>query len=104
MLIAVTVTTALYIFVILLSVSAYPEGCASWVDYITHLDRYKGIDRFPAFYAAHYYLAGVYILMASLLALVFSSGPPFFMALQPWRFTSWQSRREIKNTVSSEVS
>lgn len=56
MLIAVTVTTALYIFVILLSVSAYPEGCASWVDYITHLDRYKGIDRFPAFYAAHYYL------------------------------------------------
>ena len=75
MLIAVTVTTALYIFVILLSVSAYPEGCASWVDYITHLDRYKGIDRFPAFYAAHYYLGdtGVYILMASLLALVFSS-------------------------------
>lgn len=75
MLIAVTVTTALYIFVILLSVSAYPEGCASWVDYITHLDRYKGIDRFPAFYAAHYYLGdtGVYILMASLLALVCSS-------------------------------
>ena len=75
MLVAVAVTTALYIFVILLSVSAYPEGCSSWMDYITHLDQYEGIAGLPAFYAAHYYLGntGVYILMASLLALVFSS-------------------------------
>ena len=40
---AVSVTTALYIFVILLSVSAYPEGCSGWLDYIKHLDRYEGI-------------------------------------------------------------
>ncbi|MDO4803973.1 MAG: amino acid permease [Lachnospiraceae bacterium] len=75
MTIAVTVTTALYIFVILLSVSAYPEGCNSWIDYITRLDEFEGIAGLPAFYAAHYYLGdtGVYILMASLLALVFSS-------------------------------
>ena len=72
---AVSVTTALYIFVILLSVSAYPEGCSGWLDYITHLDRYEGIAGLPAFYAANYYLggAGVNILMVSLLALVLTS-------------------------------
>ena len=72
---AVSVTTALYIFVILLSVSAYPEDCSGWLDYITHLDRYEGIAGLPAFYAANYYLggAGVNILMVSLLALVLTS-------------------------------
>ena len=72
---AVIVTTALYIFILLLSVSAYPEGCASWLDYITRLDEFDGIAGLPAFYAAQHYLgdAGVYILMASLLALVLSS-------------------------------
>ena len=69
------VTTALYIFVLLLSVSAYPEGCSSWLDYITRLDEFEGIAGLPAFYAAHYYLgdAGVYILMASLASLVITS-------------------------------
>ena len=72
---AVSVTTALYIFVILLSVSAYPEDCAGWLDYISHLDRYEGIAGLPAFYAANYYLggAGINILMVSLLALVLTS-------------------------------
>ena len=72
---AVSVTTALYIFVILLSVSAYPEECSGWMDYIMHLDRYEGIAGLPAFYAANYYLggAGVNILMVSLLALVLTS-------------------------------
>lgn len=72
---AVSVTTALYIFVILLSVSAYPEDCSGWLDYITRLDRYEGIAGLPAFYAANYYLggAGVNILMVSLLALVLTS-------------------------------
>ncbi len=31
--ISVAVTTALYVFVVLLSISAYPEGCVSWLDY-----------------------------------------------------------------------
>ena len=72
---AVSVTTALYIFVILLSVSAYPEECSGWMDYIKHPDRYEGIAGLPAFYAANYYLggAGVNILMVSLLALVLTS-------------------------------
>ena len=75
LLISLLVATALYIFVILLSVSAYPEGCSSWYDYISRLDEFQGIEGLPAFYAANHYLgaAGVYILMASLLALVLTS-------------------------------
>ena len=73
--ISLVVTTALYIFIILMSVSAYPADCANWMDYIFHLDRYEGIEGLPAFFAAYYYLGntGVYILMASLLALVLTS-------------------------------
>ncbi|MBR4721348.1 MAG: amino acid permease [Clostridia bacterium] len=73
--ISLVITTALYIFAILLSVSAYPEGCSSWIDYISRLDEFEGIEGLPAFYAAYHYLGnlGVGILMASLLALVLSS-------------------------------
>ena len=53
---SVTVTTLLYIFVILLSVSAYPQGCASWLDYIRRLNEFEGIAGLPAFYPANYYL------------------------------------------------
>ena len=72
---ALIVITSLYIFIILLSVTAYPEGCSSWLDYISRLDEFEGLEGLPAFYAANHYLGrtGVYILMASLLALVLSS-------------------------------
>lgn len=75
LLLSLIVITALYIFVILLSVSAYPDGCAGWLDYIRRLDEFEGIAGLPAFYAVGYYLGntGVYILMASLLALVLTS-------------------------------
>ncbi len=73
--IALAVTTALYVFAVLLSTSAYPESCSSWFDYISRLNEFDGLAGLPAFYAAHYYLgdAGVYILMASLIALVITS-------------------------------
>ena len=73
--ISLIVITSLYIFIILMSISAYPEGCSSWLDYISRLDEFEGITGLPAFYAAHYYLgdAGVLILMASLMALVLTS-------------------------------
>jgi len=73
--ISAAVTTALYLFVILLSVTAYPEGCSGWLDYISRLDEFEGIAGLPAFYAANHYLgpAGVNILMVSLLALVLTS-------------------------------
>jgi len=73
--ISVLATTALYIFVILMSTSAYPESCSSWLDYISRLNEFEGIEGLPAFYAARHYMgqAGVYILMASLLSLVLTS-------------------------------
>lgn len=73
--ISVVVTTALYIFAVLLSISAYPEGCSSWLDYISNLDKYNGIEGLPAFYAVKYYMgnAGVGIMMVSLLSLVLTS-------------------------------
>ena len=72
---ALIVITALYIFAVLLSVTAYPEGCENWLDYINRLDEFEGIAGLPAFYAANFYLgaAGVHILTASLLALIITS-------------------------------
>ncbi len=73
--ISLLTSTALYIFVTLLSITAYPEGCSGWLDYITNLNRYSGIEGLPAFYAARHYLGGfgVGLLMASLLSLVLTS-------------------------------
>ena len=75
LLLSLVVITALYIFLILLSTSAYPEGCTGWMDYISRLDEFSGIEAVPAFYAANRYLGpvGVYIMMASLLSLVLTS-------------------------------
>ena len=72
---SVLTSTALYVFVTLLSITAYPEDCASWLDYIRNLDSYSGIEGLPAFYAARHYWGnfGVAILMLSLLALVVTS-------------------------------
>ena len=73
--ISLIVITALYVFIIIMSVSAYPADCSGWMDYIFHLDRYEGIEGLPTFFAAYTYMGntGVYILMASLLALVLTS-------------------------------
>ena len=73
--VSVIVTTALYIFVTLLSVTAYPGEYRSWLDYIqnrAHLDGLKGL---PAFYAANRYMgrAGVTLLMLVLLSLIVTS-------------------------------
>ncbi len=73
--ISVLTSAALYIFVTLLSITAYPEGCSSWLDYIKNRGNYSGIEGLPAFYAAQHYLGrfGVGILMVSLLCLILTS-------------------------------
>lgn len=73
--ISVIVSTALYIFITILSVTAYPPEYRSWLDYIKDIGNLSGIKGLPAFYAANYYLggAGVTILMITLLALVITS-------------------------------
>lgn len=73
--VAIFVTTLLYVFVLLMSVTAYPSEYGSWFEYISDMDNLSGIKGLPAFYAAYTYLgqAGVLILMLSLVGLVFSS-------------------------------
>ncbi|MBR0410675.1 MAG: amino acid permease [Eubacterium sp.] len=75
LILSVLTSTALYIFVTLLSITAYPEGCSSWLDYIQNCGSFSGIAGLPAFYAAHHYMGnvGVAVLMASLLSLVLTS-------------------------------
>lgn len=72
---AVAATTVLYVFITLLSVTAYPPQYASWLEYIRDLKNLSGIEGLPAFYAANAYLGrfGVTTLILSLLALILTS-------------------------------
>ena len=72
---SVVVTTLLYIFVTLLSVTAYPPEYENWLAYIRDLGNLSGLTALPAFYAAEHYLGafGVNALMVSLLCLILSS-------------------------------
>ena len=72
---AVVVTTALYICVILLSITAWPQEFRSWPAYITNLGRMQGLDALPPFFAGNYYLGnlGVGLLAAALLSLIVTS-------------------------------
>ena len=72
---AVVSSAALYICVLLLSVSAYPPRYANWLEYIRDLNNLEGLEGLPAFYAANHYMGpvGVNILMLSLMGLIVSS-------------------------------
>ena len=72
---SVVITTLLYVFVMVLSVTAYPSEFGSWIEYLGHLDELDGIEALPAFYAANHYMGstGVTILVAALLAIILSS-------------------------------
>ena len=80
---SVIVSTVLYIFVSLLSVSAYPPEYDSWLSYIRNMGNQEGIRAVPAFYAAEHYLGrtGVTILMISLLCVILTSLIGNMMAL-----------------------
>lgn len=69
------VSTALYVFITLLSVTAYPPEYGSWFEYIQNIGKLEGIKGLPAFYAANHYLGrpGVTILILTLLALIITS-------------------------------
>ena len=72
---SVLITTALYILVSLLSISAYPAEYDSWMAYIRDMGNLSGIKAVPAFYAADHYLgqAGVTLLMLSLFGVILTS-------------------------------
>ncbi len=63
-----------YACLALSSVTALPEGCASWVDYITHLDQYTGLQGQPTFFAAHTALgsAGSALLGVAAVCAIFT--------------------------------
>ena len=73
--ISVIITTALYIFVTLLSVTTYPGEYRSWLDYIQNREHLNGLKGLPAFYAANRYMGstGVTLLMLVLLSLIITS-------------------------------
>ena len=73
--VSVITTAALYIFITLLSITAYPSEYGSWLEYVRDLGNIEGIKGIPAFYAAEHYLgdAGIVILSLSLLSLVITS-------------------------------
>ena len=68
-------TVCIYLFVTLLSVTAYPPQYDSWLSYIRDLGSLSGIEALPAFYAAGHYLGrpGLIILILALFALVITS-------------------------------
>lgn len=72
---AVAVAAVLYIFVLLMSVSAYPPQYGSWFEYINDLDSLSGIEGLPAFYAASRYMgtAGITLLVTALFGLIATS-------------------------------
>ena len=72
---SVLLTTVLYVFVSLLSVSAYPPEYESWMAYIMDMGNLEGIKAVPAFYAANYYLgdAGLVLLMFALFGVIITS-------------------------------
>ena len=72
---AVVASALLYIFILLLSVSASPSEYPNWLEYIRNLSQHDGIMALPAFYAVSHYLGrpGILLLMFSLLALIITS-------------------------------
>lgn len=75
MVMAIVTATLLYLFVLLISVMAYPPEYGSWHEYIADRGSLAGLAGLPPFYVAHYYLgdAGVTLLMIALLGLVITS-------------------------------
>ena len=75
LILSVLITTILYLFVSILSVSAYPPEYDSWMAYISDMGNLSGIKAVPAFYAAQYYLGsiGVTVLMISLFGVIVTS-------------------------------
>lgn len=90
---SVIVTTVLYLFVSLLSVSAYPPEYSNWLEYIKDMGNLEGIKAVPAFYAANYYLGktGVTVLMFALFAVILTSLIGNMMALSRLIFAAGRS-------------
>ena len=74
MVIALVTAALAYGSLSLLAVTALPEGCASWTEYVANLDAYSGVMSQPAFYAAFSALGttGSVILGVAALGAIFT--------------------------------
>ena len=72
---AVVAGTILYIFVLLMSTTAFPPEYASWHEYVSDLGNIQGIKALPAFYAAQHFMGntGIVLLSIALLGLIITS-------------------------------
>ena len=69
MLVALITAGFAYSFLALLAVTARPEGCNNWVDYIHNLGSYEGIQSAPTFNAAYSALGDTGALILGVAAL-----------------------------------
>ena len=104
--ISVIMSTLVYVFVTLLSVSAYPPEYESWIEYIKNMGNLSGFKAVPAFYAINYYLGntGVAILMLALFGAILTSLIGNTMALSRLLYAAgrnsgapaWLKKRNVK--------
>ncbi|MBQ7647128.1 MAG: amino acid permease, partial [Clostridia bacterium] len=71
---ALAAAAVAYIFLALLSVVSLPEGCSSWREYVSGLDKYSGVQSQPAFFSAYSALgnAGSVILGVAAMGAMFT--------------------------------
>ena len=111
--ISVIMSTLVYVFVTLLSVTAYPPEYTSWIEYIRDMGNLAGFEAVPAFYAINYYLGrtGVTILMLALFGAILTSLIGNTMALSRLLYAagregsapSWLKQRNTQGNPSYAV-
>ncbi len=74
MTIALITAGAAYALLSLLAVTALPEGCSSWTEYVADLGRYSGVSSQPTFHAAYKALGntGSFVLGVAALCGIFT--------------------------------
>ena len=74
MVIAIACAAVAYILLALLATTALPEGCSSWVDYISNLDAYQGTAAVPTFFASFTAMGstGMIVLGVAALCAIFT--------------------------------
>jgi len=91
---AVVTATLLYLFIILLSVSAFPPEYGTSLRYVSVAGHLSGLTGLPPFYAAQHYLGqgGVTLLMLSLFCLIATSFIGNILALSRLFFSLGRDR------------
>ena len=71
---SILVAGLIYIAMAIVGVSFVPDGYASWGEYLSDLDRLKGVASVPTFYAAKAYMGitGLVIVTVTALAAIFT--------------------------------